>query len=120
MIVLKENVDNLNADLIVKINREDYAPKVKASLEKYRKTAKIPGFRPGNVPMGMIEKQYGKSLLAEELNKLANDGIYNFIKENTNFSETMLAEAKEYGSFVVDTNDKSPDLVAKEILEILQ
>ena len=32
--------------------------------------------------MGMIEKQYGKSLLAEELNKLANDGIYNFIKEN--------------------------------------
>jgi len=82
MIVLKENVDNLNADLIVKINREDYAPKVKASLEKYRKTARIPGFRPGNVPMGMIEKQYGKSLLAEELNKLANDGIYNFIKEN--------------------------------------
>ena len=82
MIVLKENVDNLNADLIVKINREDYASKVKASLEKYRKTAKIPGFRPGNVPMGMIEKQYGKSLLAEELNKLANDGIYNFIKEN--------------------------------------
>ena len=82
MIVLKENVDNLNADLIVKINREDYASKVKASLEKYRKTAKIPGFRPGNVPMGMIEKQYGKSLLAEELNKLANDGIYNFIREN--------------------------------------
>lgn len=82
MIVLKENVDNLNANLIVKINREDYASKVKASLEKYRKTAKIPGFRPGNVPMGMIEKQYGKSLLAEELNKLANDGIYNFIREN--------------------------------------
>jgi trigger factor len=82
MIVLKENVDNLNADLIVKINREDYAAKLKASLEKYRKTAKIPGFRPGNVPMGIIEKQYGKSLLAEELNKLANDGIYNFIKEN--------------------------------------
>jgi trigger factor len=82
MIFLKENVDNLNADLIVKINREDYAAKLKASLEKYRKTAKIPGFRPGNVPMGIIEKQYGKSLLAEELNKLANDGIYNFIKEN--------------------------------------
>jgi trigger factor len=82
MIVVKENVDALNADLIVKISREDYANKVKNGLEKYRKTAKIPGFRPGNVPMGIIEKQYGKALLAEELNKLANEGIYNFITEN--------------------------------------
>lgn len=82
MIVVKENVDALNADLIVKISRDDYANKVKNGLEKYRKTAKIPGFRPGNVPMGIIEKQYGKALLAEELNKLANEGIYNFITEN--------------------------------------
>ena len=82
MIVVKENVDKLNANLIVKIAKEDYANKVRNSLEKYRKTAKIPGFRPGNIPMGMIQKQYGKTVLAEELNKLANEGIYNFITEN--------------------------------------
>ena len=69
MIVVKENVDKLNANLIVKIANEDYANKVKNALEKYRKTAKIPGFRPGNIPMGMIQKQYGKTVLAEELNK---------------------------------------------------
>ena len=82
MIVVKENVDKLNANLIVKIAKEDYANKVRNALEKYRKTAKIPGFRPGNIPMGMIQKQYGKTVLAEELNKLANEGIYNFITEN--------------------------------------
>jgi trigger factor len=54
---------------------------VKVSLEKYRKSAKVPGFRPGKVPFGMIEKQYGKSVLAEELNKLANDSLYKYITE---------------------------------------
>lgn len=82
MIITRENVDALNATLQVKITAADYSDKVKNALEKYRKTAKIPGFRPGNVPMGMIQKQYGKTVLAEELNKLANDGVYNFITEN--------------------------------------
>ena len=82
MNIVKEDVDGLTANLIVQIAKEDYEGKVKNALEKYRKTAKIPGFRPGNVPAGMIQKQYGKALLVEELNKLANDGVYNFISKN--------------------------------------
>ncbi len=50
MNVFRENSDALNSVLTVKINPNDYQNKVKAALEKYRKTAKIPGFRPGNVP----------------------------------------------------------------------
>lgn len=82
MNIVKEDVDGLTANLVVQIAKEDYEGKVKNALEKYRKTAKIPGFRPGNVPAGMIQKQYGKALLVEELNKLANDGVYNFISKN--------------------------------------
>ena len=82
MNVLRQDVDALNAVLTVKINPEDYQPKVKSAVEKYRRTAKIPGFRPGHVPQGLIQKQYGKSFLAEELNKLANDALYKFIIEN--------------------------------------
>lgn len=81
MKVLQESVDKLNAVLKVEIKSEDYQNIVKASLEKYRKSAKVPGFRTGKVPFGMIQKQYGKSVLAEELNKLANDSLYKFIKE---------------------------------------
>jgi len=81
MKVLQESVDKLNAVLKVEIKSEDYQKNVKASLEKYRKSAKVPGFRPGKVPFGMIQKQYGKSVLAEELNKLANDSLHKFITE---------------------------------------
>jgi len=82
MNILREDVDALNAVLKVQISQEDYQSKVKNELEKYRKSAKVPGFRPGHVPAGLIQKQYGKSVLAETLNKLANDGLYNFITEN--------------------------------------
>ena len=82
MNVFRENSDALNAVLTVKINPDDYQNKVKAALEKYRKTAKIPGFRPGNVPFSFVQKQYGKSVLAEELNKICSEALYNFISEN--------------------------------------
>ena len=81
MNVVQEKVDKLNAILKVQISSEDYQSKVKTTLEKYRKNAKIPGFRPGHVPLGMIKKQYGKSVLAEELNKISNDGLYKFIQD---------------------------------------
>jgi trigger factor len=81
MNVVKEKVNKLNAILKVEIKLEDYQSKVKSTLEKYRKTAKVPGFRPGHVPFGMIQKQYGKTVLADELNKLSNDGLYKFIKD---------------------------------------
>ncbi len=82
MNVIREEIDALNAVLTVKIDSEDYQGKVKQALEKHRKTAKIPGFRPGHVPFGLIQKQYGKAVLAEELNKLTNDTLSNYIFEN--------------------------------------
>jgi len=82
MNVHRKEIDALNGVLTVEIEQVDYSQKVKTSLEKYRKTAKIPGFRPGHIPLGIIEKRFGKAVLAEELNALANDGVYNYIKEN--------------------------------------
>jgi trigger factor len=82
MNVTRHDVDALNAVLKVKIEQADYQSKVKNALEKYRKTAKVPGFRPGHVPFGLIQKQYGKAVLADELNRIVNDGLYKFIEEN--------------------------------------
>jgi trigger factor len=79
MNITRQEVDAQNAVLKVNIAPADYQGKVKASLEKYRKTAKIPGFRPGNIPMALIQKQVGRSVLAEELNKLTNDALYRYI-----------------------------------------
>lgn len=59
MNVFRENSDALNAVLTVKINPDDYQNKVKSALEKYRKTAKVPGFRPGNVPFHLFKNNMG-------------------------------------------------------------
>ncbi|MDX2360992.1 MAG: trigger factor [Crocinitomicaceae bacterium] len=82
MNVIREDVDALNAILKVEVKPEDYADKVKESLNKYRKTANVPGFRAGHVPFGLIQKQYGKAVLSEELNKIVNESLQKFISEN--------------------------------------
>jgi trigger factor len=81
MNVIREDIQAGTALLKVQIAPADYQSKVNASLEKYRKQAKIPGFRPGKTPMGLIQKQYGKAVLGEELNKIVNDALYKYIQE---------------------------------------
>lgn len=82
MKVVREDIDALNAVLKVEIAPSDYEDTVKKELDRYRKTAKIPGFRPGAVPFSLVKKQYGKSVLADELNKLVNKTLYDFIEDN--------------------------------------
>ena len=79
MKITRQEIDAQNGVLKVEIAGADYQQKVKTALDKYRKTAKIPGFRPGHVPAALIQKQYGKSVLLEELNKLTNDAIYRYV-----------------------------------------
>ena len=81
MNVVKTQIDPLNAELKVRIEKADYTTKVDDILKNYRKTANIPGFRKGQVPMGMIKKQYGKAVLVEEVNKLIQSGISNYLEE---------------------------------------
>jgi trigger factor len=82
MNIIREDVDALNANLKITVNPADYEAKVKQTLEKYRKTAKIPGFRPGKVPFSHIQKQYGASVLSEELNKAVSEALNGYITEN--------------------------------------
>jgi trigger factor len=82
MNITQENIDELNALLRVKVVAEDYLPKVESALKEHQKKAAMPGFRPGKVPTGMIKKMYGKSILVDEINKLLNDSLYNYLNEN--------------------------------------
>ena len=82
MNIVCENLDALNGVLKVQVGADDYKSKYDKTLVDYRKKANIPGFRPGKAPMGFIVKQYGKAVLADELNRLVNDGLYKYISEN--------------------------------------
>lgn len=82
MNITQENIDDLNAVLRVKVVAEDYLPKVENAIKEHQKKVSMPGFRPGKVPTGMIKKMYGKSILVDEINKLLNDSLYQYLNEN--------------------------------------
>jgi trigger factor len=81
MNISKEQIDELNALVKVKLGPEDYEARVEGTLKDYSKKVSMPGFRPGKVPMGMVKKMYGKSVLADELNKILNDSLCKYLKD---------------------------------------
>src|SRR5690606_17541072 len=81
MNITRENIDALNAVVKVDIAKEDYIEKVEKILTDYRKSANIPGFRKGHVPMTMVKKQYGKAVLVDEVNKLLQDALKKYMTE---------------------------------------
>ena len=81
MNITREDIDALNAVVKVDIAKEDYSDKVEKILSDYRKSANIPGFRKGHVPMSLVKKQYGKAVLVDEVNKLLQDAIGKYLVE---------------------------------------
>ena len=79
MNITRNNVDALNAIVTVEVAKNDYAEKVNKVLADYRKNAAIKGFRKGTVPMSLIQKQYGKAILLEEVNKLLQDNLNKYL-----------------------------------------
>ncbi len=80
MKITKNDIDSLNAVVTLELNKADYEPQVEKLLKNYQKNANIPGFRKGAVPMGMIRKQYGPAVMAEEVNKLIQENLNNFLQ----------------------------------------
>ena len=82
MEITLKNQDATSARLVVNIQEADYSALVEKQLKNFRQKANVPGFRPGMVPMGLIKKQYGVAVKAEEINKLLQTKIFEYIREN--------------------------------------
>ena len=82
MEITLQNVSEAKGLLTVKLAKADYEPKVEKALKAFRQKANVPGFRPGMVPMGLIKKQYGSAIKAEEVNKMLQEAVYGYLKEN--------------------------------------
>lgn len=108
MNITREQVDALNAVVTVAITKEDYKQKVDKVLENYRKTASIPGFRKGAVPMSLITKQYGRAVLLEEVNKILQASLNDYLaKEKLDILGNPLPRLTE--DFDWDADDYSFD-----------
>ncbi len=101
-----ENPDKLNGLLTLTVETEDFQGRVEKTLKDYRKKAVQPGFRPGMVPMGLIKKQYGEAVKAEEINKLIGEELYKYINDNKikMLGEPMSNEGQE----LVDLKKDAP------------
>ncbi|MEO6305727.1 MAG: trigger factor [Bacteroidia bacterium] len=82
MNITKNDIDSLNAEIAISVTPSDYETKVTDALKKAQRQISMPGFRPGKVPVGLVKKQYGTQILVDELNKLLDSTIYNYIQEN--------------------------------------
>jgi trigger factor len=81
MDISREQNDDLNAVVTIKLAEPDYQERVDTVLRDYRKKANIKGFRPGKVPMGMIRKMYYKPVLVDEINRMVSERLLSYIQE---------------------------------------
>ncbi len=72
---------DLTADLAVTVKAADYQANFEKRLKEFGQKAQMKGFRPGKVPPALLRKMYGKSLLAEEVNKALTEGLNSYIRE---------------------------------------
>lgn len=77
-----QNIDKVNAQITAVVEPADYQEKVANAIKEFRKKANMPGFRKGMVPVGLIKKQFGKSILADELNRILQDSLFGYIRDN--------------------------------------
>ncbi|MCE3229457.1 MAG: trigger factor [Bacteroidetes bacterium] len=82
MDIKKHDIDSLNAEIKISLTPVDYEARVTDAIKKVQRQASMPGFRPGKVPVGLIKKQYGTQIMVDEINKLLNDTIYQYIQDN--------------------------------------
>ncbi len=82
MNITQEKIGDLKSLVRINLKKEDYEPKVMESIKKLAKRADIKGFRKGMVPMGVVKKMYGNSVLAEEINKDLNDHMWKYLQDN--------------------------------------
>lgn len=82
MNITQHQIDALNAELSIVLDKNDYANNVENALKKHRKTAQMPGFRVGQVPMSVIKQRFGKSVLSEEINQILQRALHQHISEN--------------------------------------
>ena len=104
MNITRENREGQVSVIKVTVGESDYNEAVEKKLREYRRKANMPGFRPGMVPMSIINKTYRKSTIAETAYKMASDAVFEYLdKEKIDYVGDVLP-SDEQGAFDFDNN----------------
>jgi trigger factor len=110
MNITRTDIDSTSISLTVKIEKPDYEESVAKALKDYRRKAQVPGFRPGNVPMGLVQKMYGASILAEKVNDVLDKAINDYLAAN---------QIEVIGSAIPDEGASAIDFAAQSDFEFV-
>jgi len=101
-----ENADKVNGLMTITVEENDFKEAVEKTLKDYRKKANVPGFRPGQVPMGMIKRMYGTAVKMDAINRVVGQEMYKYVKDN---NIQMLGEPLPHeGNESVDIEKPAP------------
>lgn len=81
MNITKKQIDDLSLQVTVAVQESDYSEKVKKALNDVRRKLEIKGFRKGMVPMGIVQKMYGRSTLLEQVNTIMSEALNDYMKK---------------------------------------
>ena len=105
-----EAPDKVNGLMTITLENADYQGEVEKTLKDYRKRANVPGFRPGQTPMGLIKRQYGAAVKMDVVNKMLGEKLYEYIREN---KIQMLGEPLSSDQQVPQDLEKDEELTFK-------
>ena len=104
-----EAPDKVNGLMTITMETADYQPEVEKTLKDYRKRAQIPGFRPGQAPMGMIKRQFGTSVKVDVVNKLLGEKLYGYVQDVAPEFEAKLSGKDKVPFYNITVDDKLID-----------
>ncbi len=88
-----QEITSVDKEITIKADRSDLEPKFDKAYKKYKKEIQMPGFRPGNVPVGLIKKRFGKEIELEEINTYVQEVYENeIVPEYEPVGETQMKD----------------------------
>src|SRR5689334_8464172 len=81
MQVTELSTEGLKRQFKIVVPAGDLSAKVDERLAELSRTAQMPGFRPGKVPVGLLKKQYGQALYGEALEQAVNQSTAKAIED---------------------------------------
>ena len=107
MSVQVEKLEKNTVKLTIEVPAEELEKALQEAYNRQKKNISMPGFRKGMVPMSLVKKMYGKSVIAEEVNKVLQEAVYNYIKENkVNMLGEPLPNEEKQQNIDFDTMDE--------------
>ena len=82
MQITETSTEGLKHEFKVTVGADDIKQRVETRLQEIGRQVKLPGFRPGKVPLAVLRQRYGSSVMGEVLERAVNDGSNEAMREH--------------------------------------